>query len=434
MQNRNTPPRGTYYAPPQGGQTTPQGAPRTGYTGARPATPQRSAPGPQGVPLQRTAVRRPAPQSAPRQGRPQGSGGVQPPVPPKAPTLGRAPGPSPLFLLIGLGLIALIGGLMQFVIFPNGLSPRKTEDSTAVTEIVSTRGVWISEVMTSNGIAQSDETNEFPDWVEITNTTDKAVDLSGWSLTDKLSRANHFVFPEGYVLQPGEYALVFCSGRLQDAPGSTFHAPFKLSSSGDAVILTDESGTVVESVNVPALGKDQSFARKDLSTWQVTDEYTPGLSNTSLSFAALTTLDPVDNSPLRISEVMPSNGTFIPCADGLCYDWIELYNGSSEPIDLSGYGLSDKEEKPSRWRFPAVTIAPGEYLIVYASGLDKAEGGELHTSFRLRAEGESVLLYNARGQLLDYVTYDNMKKDQSYALFGDGMRLSSQPTPGGANK
>ena len=324
---------------------------------------------------------------------------------------------------------------MQYALFPDGwLGGKKARASQSVTEIVSSRGAILSEVMTSNKTALSDESNAYPDWVELSNNGRRAVDISGWTLTDKLSRATAFTFPAGTSIAPGEYLIVYASGRLQNQPGENFHAPFKLSSGGDSLILCDESGTVVESINIPAMGSDQSFARRDGSTWAVTGEYTPGLENTSLAYAMLTTLEPVENSPLVISEFMPSNGSYAVAADGNYYDWIELYNGSSEAIDLAGYGLSDNADKPSRWRFPSVTIEPGGYLLVYASGLDKNADGEYHTNFRLRAEGESVLLYNAKGQLLDHVSYENLKTDQSYARAGDTFAVSASPTPGKANQ
>ena len=107
---------------------------------------------------------------------------------------------------------------------------------------------------------------------------------------------------------------------------------------------------------------------------------------------------------VTLSEIMISNKGSVPDNLGGYPDYIELHNGSTEKADISGYGLSDNADKPSRWRFPSVTIEPGGYLLVYASGLDKNADGEYHTNFRLRAEGESVLLYNAKGQLLDHVS------------------------------
>ena len=45
-----------------------------------------------------------------------------------------------------------------------------------------------------------------------------------------------------------------------------------------------------------------------------------------------------------------------------------------------------------------------------------------------------MLLYNAKGQLLDHVSYENLKTDQSYARTGDTFAVSTSPTPGKANQ
>lgn len=377
---------------------------------------------------------RPAQGSYPPPRRPVQQPAQRPPLPEKTSYLARRRPSRLIPVTAACAALVAAGCLMQYVLYPGGwLGNQTARANESVTEIVSSRGVILSEVMTSNKTALSDETNAYPDWIELSNNGKKAVDVSGWTLTDKLSRTNGFTFPEGTLIAPGEYVIVYASGRLQNEAGRNYHAPFKLSSAGDSVILCDESGTVVESINLPAMYGDYSFARREGNVWEVTSEYTPGMENTSLAYAMLTTLEPVDNSPLVISEVVASNASFVPAQDGQYYDWIELYNGSAEAIDLTGYGLSDSADKPSRWRFPAATIAPGEYLIVYASGLDRSGEGEYHTNFCLRAEGESVLLYNEKGQLLDHVSYDNLKADQSYAREGDGFRLSTSPTPGKAN-
>ena len=40
-------------------------------------------------------------------------------------------------------------------------------------------------------------------------------------------------------------------------------------------------------------------------------------------------------------------------------DWIELYNNSSDPIDLAGYFLSDRITNVYKWEFPSsFVIAP----------------------------------------------------------------------------
>ncbi|MCC5839831.1 MAG: CotH kinase family protein, partial [Opitutales bacterium] len=75
---------------------------------------------------------------------------------------------------------------------------------------------------------------------------------------------------------------------------------------------------------------------------------------------------------VRINEVMASNGTTIADEDGDFEDWIELYNYGTDPVDLSGWGLSDSYNNPFKWTFPGGTsIGAGEYLLVWASGKNR---------------------------------------------------------------
>ena len=322
---------------------------------------------------------------------------------------------------------------MQYVIYPGGYFPAGTSKAVAaVAEISSSRAVRINEIMTSNKSALSDQDGNYPDWIELINTSSEAVNITGWSLLDKSSRSSYFTFPS-YQLQPGETVVVFASGHLANENGADFHAPFRLSSSGDTLMLSDNHNTVVESLNIPALGGDQSYARMD-NGWKVTSEYTPRLANSLLNHAAYTNTQPVSGSPLLITEVMADNSSY-KATDGGLYDWIEIQNVGSSVIDLKGYGLSDSVDKPARWKFPSVLLQPGQCLVVYATGMDyQAEDGSLHTSFGLRAEKESVVLYSAEGQVLDAISYDNLKADCSYKRQSDGTyTVSGTPTPGQAN-
>jgi hypothetical protein len=77
--------------------------------------------------------------------------------------------------------------------------------------------------------------------------------------------------------------------------------------------------------------------------------------------------------PIRINEVMSSNGGVITDMDGDTSDWIELYNAGMTSINLNGYGLSDKKGQPFQWIFPDYSVKPGTYLLVFASGKDRRE-------------------------------------------------------------
>ena len=440
MQNRPQPPRpnGEPRRPVQPGGARPAQPGPASYNNA----PQRPAAPRQGVQPPRYAQSRPAAQQMrPRAAYPGGARPAQPrPAPRPAPARPAPHGnvitlyrPSMLKPIALLAAALAVGILLQFVLMPSGWTmaekPRATE---AVAEIASSRGVRINEVMTANKSACYDETGACPDWIELYNASSSPVDITGWVLTDKTSRSIRFTFPE-HVMQSGEYVIVFASGLLKNDAGGTWHAPFKLSSAGDTLLLFDEGGTIVQSMNIPALDEDCVYALGENGTWSATREYTPLMENTSYNYALLTTTQVAQDSDLIITEVMASNASY-PSPNGGLYDWIEITNRGSEAINLSGYGLSDKATKPSRWRFPDATIQPGEYIVVYASGLDKTLDGEMHADFRLASEGESVYLYNASRQVLDTVTYDNLKTDQSYQRQADGTwSVSTSPTPGKAN-
>ena len=349
----------------------------------------------------------------------------------KSVSLNRAP--SLIKPLLFLAAVLVIGVVLQFVLMPGGwVMAEKGRVAETVAEIASTRGVRINEVMTANKNACYDENGACPDWIELYNASNSAVNITGWVLTDKTSRSIRFTFPE-YVIQPDEYVIVFADGFLHNDEHETWHAPFRLSAYGDTLLLFDEHGTIVESINIPEMDEDYAYARRG-NSWTVTNEYTPLLENTTYNYAQLTTTQILKDSDLIVTEVMASNGSY-RSPSGVLSDWIEIYNRGASPIDLSGYGLSDKTEKPARWRFPEVTIQPGEYLVVYASGLDRVmDNGELHTGFSLSAERESIYLYTPSRQILDAVSWENLKTDQSYKRqTDDSWQTSTSPTPGSAN-
>ena len=99
-----------------------------------------------------------------------------------------------------------------------------------------------------------------------------------------------------------------------------------------------------------------------------------------------------------ITEFLAENRDGILDEDGESPDWIEIQNQGAAAVDLEGWYLSDDANELQRWRFPRVEILPGDYLLVFASGKDRAEAGsELHTNFRLEGNGEFLGLVDGAG-------------------------------------
>ena len=156
-----------------------------------------------------------------------------------------------------------------------------------------------------------------------------------------------------------------------------------------------------------------------------------------------TSESPIVGSPLLISEIMTTNQSTLQTADLGTPDWIEIFNSGNESINLQGYFLSDKLKNPKTWTFPSVTIQPGKYLVVYASGLEATAqsdaAGEIHANFRLNGDGDELILTSPTGQALARLTIPALPADISYGLLDTADSAQSpyyyfgEPTPGAAN-
>ena len=74
---------------------------------------------------------------------------------------------------------------------------------------------------------------------------------------------------------------------------------------------------------------------------------------------------------LRLNEIVSANQGSLLDEDGDTPDWIELYNSSSSPLNLQGFGLSDDIGDPYKWTFETGQISAGGHAIVFASDKDR---------------------------------------------------------------
>jgi hypothetical protein len=122
-----------------------------------------------------------------------------------------------------------------------------------------------------------------------------------------------------------------------------------------------------------------------------------------------------------INEILTSNTSINTDEDGAYQDWVELYNKGAATVNLSGYGLSDDPAIWNKWVFPNVSLAPGAYLLVWASDKNRAiAGSPLHTNFKISASGETITLSNAAGISQDVVPATVIPTDVSYGRFPNG--------------
>ncbi|MGN0747272.1 MAG: lamin tail domain-containing protein [Aristaeellaceae bacterium] len=293
-------------------------------------------------------------------------------------------------------------------------------------------GLVFSEAMSANSTAVPDENGNFADWVEIWNSSGHEINLEHVGLSDR-NDSIRFLFPN-VTLQPDERVVVFCSDTNAAEVGKTYHAKFKLSSVGETLYLFDPNAYEIDTLTLPIMSRDESYALQEDGTFAATTLFSPGYPNTAEGHEQYRTATMVTDGALIISEIMPDPLTGLTDEDGELVDWIELYNTTDQPISLDNYALSNKENKPLRWRFPSGAVVPAHgYYVVFCSGKDRNGDATAvpHTDFRISAEKDTIVLSDSRGRLVDRVLIDNIPEDCSYARGDDGtFSIHQIATPG----
>ncbi len=145
----------------------------------------------------------------------------------------------------------------------------------------------INEVVSSNTNSLIDEYNESPDWLELYNTGDEAINLTGFGLSDNPDEIGKWIFPP-MLIESDDYLVIFASGTDSDS----IHTNFRFSAEGEDLIISDPSGTLIDQLYIPALPTDVSYGRlpEEESEWAYFLVPTPGAVNSTQAFDTPTPL------------------------------------------------------------------------------------------------------------------------------------------------
>ena len=289
-------------------------------------------------------------------------------------------------------------------------------------------GVYINEVMPVNRVTLADEDGDFSDWVELYNGSVARMELTGWTMSDTDGAPDKWRLPP-LVMEPGEYRIVFLSGKDRAEPDGELHANFGLSGEGESLRLYNAGGEVVSWVEFGMAPADVSLSRLPDGTLTDALPATPGDENTQAAADAARRRVSRNARGLYVNEIMGSvKGS----------DWIELHNAADARVDLAGMGLSDDPRHPRKWQFPeGISMEPDGYLVVYANKAGEAPADApyaLAADFAISA-GEEICLSGPDGTIIDRVALDACYRDVSYgrAEGYDVYRCFAEATPGMAN-
>ena len=144
-------------------------------------------------------------------------------------------------------------------------------------------------------------------------------------------------------------------------------------------------------------------------------------------------------TPVKVNEVCASNSIYVNEYFEK-NDWIELYNTTDKDFDIAGMYISDNIKKPLKYQIPTdgivnTIIKPHGHMVIWADKLEPLS--QLHTSFKLGAEGGEVVLTSADQTWCDTLVYAAHNGDFSVGLYPDGgtnAYIMSKTTIGATNE
>jgi hypothetical protein len=174
-------------------------------------------------------------------------------------------------------------------------------DSAGDSAAPSNGDVWITEAMSADADTLVDGDGDPSDWIELFAAGTTPVALAGWGLSDDDADPWRYTFPDT-TLVPGEYRLVYASGKGAAGPAGELHTSFALDRAGESLALTRPDGTVASTLALPPLEEDVSY----------------GLAQT------VTTTSPVDAGTEARLSLAPADGWIDPEFDDTAWTAVHL--------------------------------------------------------------------------------------------------------------
>ncbi len=292
-------------------------------------------------------------------------------------------------------------------------------------------GIVINEFSAENDDIIADEHGEFDDWIEIHNSTDEPVNIGGLFITDSLGNPGKYripsMYPDSTTIPPFGYLILWADNQKEQG---ILHLDFKLKRKGEQIGLAGyDLITFIDSLTYGEQHSNSSSSRypDGNDTWLFVPP-TPGNSN----------MLPVVTG-LYINEFSASNSNIAADENGEYDDWIEIYNSTSEPVDVGGLYITDSLGAPVKYRIPSTssdstTVPAFGYLVLWAD--NEEEQGVLHLDFNLRRTGEQIGLTGYdRTTIIDSLTYGAQISNTSLSRYPDGniTWMNTMSTPGTTN-
>lgn len=287
----------------------------------------------------------------------------------------------------------------------------------------------ITEVLPVNKGNFLDKNNLFSGYIELTNVSDKKINIKDYFLSDNEVAPFRWKLPNK-TLSPNEIIVIFTSntGSIDDK----FYTDFNLNSKNGYAILSKNDGKIIDKVNYKNLANGHALVKYKKEFYDTTN-ISPGYPNTSEGASKYASQYLKNKSGLIINELMISNSKYIPQNGGQYYDWIELKNNSNKTISLKDYYISNDLKDMKMYNLPDIKLKPHEFIILVASGDSNLSNNQYyHVNFKLSNNDGIYLIKD--NDAIDSVFLYNIPANYSYGRGNtSGFFYINNPTPGSDN-
>jgi len=280
----------------------------------------------------------------------------------------------------------------------------------------------ITEFMAANKGVTADNLDDASDWIEIYNASDRSINLKDYYLTDNPTKKNKWNFHELF-LSPQDYFIIWASGDHHPA----VKLPHQINISYESAGFDDGNFS-----SILIDGNNTSLNRRgiNLAILSTYGEYIE-----SLAFDTYHSYVESDSLAHYLQQLSAGQIIIFSVKDEASH---HLTDAAKAIITRIGSKAIYKLAFRDSWGMIAI-IGEGvvsECFRKRGNGSASSNISNMHTNFKLDAEGEYIGIFDRAGNLVDAVSFSKQIPNISYGRIpesSDNWAFLSAPTPGATN-
>ncbi|MEK7212168.1 MAG: lamin tail domain-containing protein [Patescibacteria group bacterium] len=289
------------------------------------------------------------------------------------------------------------------------------------------------------------------EWMELRNNSGKDISLSGWRILSQDGKFSVRLSGENLFATAGFYLLERSSDDAVSGVVADEIYAGTLSNKGMWLKLLDANCLFIDEINASAgwgsFGGNNS-TKQTLERniydfgWHISAAVggTPKAQNSE--FVAVPIPPPTQNSlpppeassgSVTAAQVLISEILYDAVGSDTGKEFVELYNPTQSDIDVSGWLL--KKDGTSLASIGSKTedqtiIKTGGFFLIGLNGYNGIPAADVVRSSSLPNTSATVTLYNAGGDIIDSLSYNNsVAEGEGYARQPDDSYIASPPSP-----